>query len=310
MNVPPDIVYDRQETGVLDYVHYAMNTTDFYFVRNTSEVSVLTNISFRQRVKTPELWDPITGDIIPLPVYELAGEYTKIPFSIPPNGSFFVAFSEGKGSAAYESADGDNPFIQYTTNGFYFLGKGPRRLVTDDGATTLETDPVIMPIDGSWRVTFPENWGAPAEAVFDSLTSWTQHPDPGIRFFSGIAAYNKKFEFSVRLDDPHKVFVELGDLAEVAEVWLNGESMGIVWTEPHRLDITAAVKEGLNDLKIDIANTWSNRLTGDGITGEKFTETNITVANKFVTPWKDLPLKRSGLIGPVRIEVVRIVPNP
>ncbi|MEX2235465.1 MAG: glycosylhydrolase-like jelly roll fold domain-containing protein [Cyclobacteriaceae bacterium] len=89
-------------------------------------------------------------------------------------------------------------------------------------------------------------------------------------------------------------------------VVIHGQSLGISWTKPHHFDITGVVKQGANELKVEVANTWSNRLTGDGITGEKFTQTNIAKANKFVTEWKDLPLKKSGLIGPVTITVVKV----
>jgi hypothetical protein len=103
------------------------------------------------------------------------------------------------------------------------------------------------------------------------------------------------------------VFLNLSELAEMGEVWLNGKSLGITWSKPHHFDITDDVRQGNNELKIEVVNTWSNRLTGDGITGEKFTQTNITKANKFVTDWKDLPLKRSGLLGPVSVQVVKML---
>jgi len=99
----------------------------------------------------------------------------------------------------------------------------------------------------------------------------------------------------------------LGKVAEVGEVWLNGKSAGIVWTPPYRVDITDVVKSGANTLKIEVANTWSNRLTGDGITGEKYTKTNITKANKNLVPWEQLPLKESGLLGPVTIQVIKTI---
>jgi hypothetical protein len=98
----------------------------------------------------------------------------------------------------------------------------------------------------------------------------------------------------------------------VAELWLNGHSLGIVWTKPFIYDITRFIKNGKNTLVIEVANTWSNRLTGDAITGAKFTNTNITGTNipgttKTNVPWAQTPLIESGLLGPVTIQTVTLV---
>jgi hypothetical protein len=94
-------------------------------------------------------------------------------------------------------------------------------------------------------------------------------------------------------------------LSKVGEVWLNGQRLGITWTKPFRFDITGLLKTGDNTLTIEVANTWSNRLTGDAITGQKYTSTNITVVDK--VPWAKLPLLESGLLGPVGIRVIKPV---
>jgi len=105
-----------------------------------------------------------------------------------------------------------------------------------------------------------------------------------------------------RSSDKRKVYLDLGQLAEVGEVWLNDKSLGITWTQPHRFEITDLILDGENKISVEVANTWSNRLTGDAVTGETFTQTNIVKANKNVVPWKDVPLKISGLMGPVMIK--------
>ena len=64
---------------------------------------------------------------------------------------------------------------------------------------------------------------------------------------------------------------------------------------------------GDNVLKVAVANTWSNRLTGDAITGEKFTNSNISIGYKGA-PWKQVPLIESGLLGPVTIQTIKTRP--
>ena len=103
------------------------------------------------------------------------------------------------------------------------------------------------------------------------------------------------------------MLLDLGELAEVADVWLNDKPLGITWTIPHQFDVTDAIKNGKNTLRIEVANTWSNRLTGDALTGATFTHTNITMANKNLTPWGQVPLKKSGLLGPVVLKTVKAI---
>ena len=129
-----------------------------------------------------------------------------------------------------------------------------------------------------------------------------------MRYFSGIGTYHKQFEFDSDFDKKtDRVFLEMTDVAEVAEVWLNDQRLGITWTKPHRFDITDVIRRGTNELKIEVANTWSNRLTGDAVTGSKFTETNIRKANKYVTEWRDVPLKKSGVTGEVTITISTLI---
>ena len=95
-----------------------------------------------------------------------------------------------------------------------------------------------------------------------------------------------------------KLWLDLGEVHEEAVVKLNGRDLGVVWTKPARVDISAAARAGENDLEVTVVNLWPNRLIGDaGLPPEKrFTETNI---RKFVAT---TPLLPSGLIGPVWLE--------
>jgi hypothetical protein len=113
------------------------------------------------------------------------------------------------------------------------------------------------------------------------------------------------------LENP-KIFLDLGDLSHVGEVWLNDEPLGITWAKPYRLDITGVLKPGPNTLVVEIANTWSNRITGDAITGEKYTSTHVPSTNvpgigRIRIPWVEVPLIESGLFGPVTIKTLKPV---
>jgi hypothetical protein len=86
-----------------------------------------------------------------------------------------------------------------------------------------------------------------------------------------------------------------------ARVLWNGESVGVA--PPYRVDITEAARPGLNTLEIEVANTWANRIVGDTALPEdqRRTRTNITGTGTPRVPWADLPLRNSGLFGPLQL---------
>ena len=286
LGVIQDFGYPGQEKGLLDYIHYTKDDTDFYLIRNTTDDWVSEKLSFRQSDKQPELWDPKTGDMIRIPTYHEVDGQTNFPLSIPPFGSYFVVFTSEPAKTKSDSKMND---LVYSTHGFY-------------SRSSLDRESSIQ-LEGDWRVSFSEDWGAPAEVNFPDLISWTESGLMGIQYYSGIGIYNKEFEFHRKLNDKERIYLDLGDLDELADIVLNGQSLGIVWSKPYRVDVTESIKMGKNTLDVSVANTWSNRLTGDAITGEQYTNTNITNANKNLTPWSDLPLKKSGLYGPVQLEI-------
>jgi len=103
----------------------------------------------------------------------------------------------------------------------------------------------------------------------------------------------------------------------MARVRLNGHDLGVVWTAPWQVDITGVIREKGNQLEIEVANLWPNRLIGDqqypddGVKDGKWPEWLIKNGKKtsarytFTTynPYKkDSPLLSSGLLGPVTIK--------
>ena len=89
-----------------------------------------------------------------------------------------------------------------------------------------------------------------------------------------------------------------GRVESLAQVEVNGVKFHDLWCEPYRVDITSAVRQGTNTLKVSVTDTWFNRLVYDAGQPESNRKT-WTIAG----PKKDAPLRDSGLIGPVRIVV-------
>jgi len=163
-------------------------------------------------------------------------------------------------------------------------------------------------VSGPWQVEFPPGWGAPERVVFPTLISWTEHPEPGIKYFSGVATYRTTFRKNPNMQ-AERILLDLGEIRFVGEVHVNGELVGNLWTPPYEVDITEVVRDGENELVVRVANDWSNRLTGDAREPQfgTFTYTNIKNALAWRVPWKDAPLHRSGLLGPVVVKLLKPV---
>ena len=108
----------------------------------------------------------------------------------------------------------------------------------------------------------------------------------------------------------------------MAEVKLNGKSLGILWKAPYQVDVTSALKPGENRLELKVVNLWVNRQIGDEQLPEDSTRTtrgtleawpewvqqekpSPTGRISFTTfrLWKKRdPLVPSGLLGPVTLQ--------
>jgi hypothetical protein len=151
-------------------------------------------------------------------------------------------------------------------------------------------------IDGPWQVAFEAGRGAPATATFAKLAPLDENSQPGIKYFSGMASYTSTFSVPKGWKAGRPLWIDLGDAREIAEVSVNGRLAGSAWHAPYRIEIGGLVKPGRNRVEVRVANLWVNRLIGDaqpGATKHTWTALPTYTANA--------PLRRSGLIGPVRL---------
>jgi hypothetical protein len=227
--------------------------------------------------------------------------------------------------------NGGKTLLRSWTPGTYAAGwndEGGSTPVT--AVTTITTPPPqSVVLTNSWKVTFPPHLGAPPTVTLDKLISWTEHTDPGVRYFSGTATYETTFDLP--RDFPkrgHAQYLDLGKVKNFAEVTLNGKALPLLWMPPFRLNVTDIVRPGHNTLTVRVTNLWPNRLIGDEQEPEEVSWRGGAIAawpdwliagkprpaSKRVTftTWqfysKDSPLLESGLIGPVTLYAVPEIP--
>ena len=267
--VGPDFEHNSPHLDTtLVWIHRRLGDGDVYFVGNQKDRTEDVITRFRVDGREAELWHPDTGAIEPAS-YAIEGGRTTVPLRLEAYGSVFVVFRRAAPSPSREL---------------------PR-----------DTRAVLATLGEAWTVRFAPNLGAPPEIRLDGLTSWTASADPGVKYFSGTATYVKDVQAPAAWLRPGaRVVLDLGSVKEIAEVSVNGTSLGILWKRPFEADVTRALKPGANHLEIKVTNLWPNRMIGDQQPGnaKRYTFTDYKPYTK------DSPLLESGLLGPVTLGTV------
>lgn len=249
----------------VNYIHRRTDGAEIYFVAHRGKEPASIRATFRVSGMAPEIWDAVTGERRFATDYEVA-DAVSLPLSFGPCGSAFVVFRE---DAAAHPATG-----------------APNFPVREDRLT----------LAGPWTVHFDPAMGAPESVVFPALENWINRPEEAVKYYSGKATYELDFELPAALEGK-PLDLDLGNVCELADVRLNGKSLGVVWSCPFRLDVSGAIQSGANHLEIDVVNFWANRIIGDKKLPEaqRHTKTNIT---SFQNGDALMP---SGLLGPARL---------
>ncbi|GAB3641192.1 glycosyl hydrolase [Spirosoma arcticum] len=262
MGIQKDVDITGNKADIL-YVHRQTTDTDLYWLDNRSDDPNEATVSFRVTGKVPKLWHPQTGKTETVS-YQIKDGRTIIPLKFESWDAYFIVFSEKTTVASYTK-----PAV---------------------------TESTVAQVNGNWKVSFQEGRGAPAQATVNTLASWSENTDAGIKYFSGTATYENTVNLPAVARNGRYV-LDLGDVKNMAEVIVNGKNVGIAWKKPFQIDITEALKSGANTVQIKVTNLWVNRLIGDAQPGVTSKITFTTMP--FYQP--DSPLLPSGLMGPVRI---------
>jgi hypothetical protein len=260
-----------QRARGIAWTHRTAPEFDIYFISNQLDSARTLTLSLRVAGRRPELWDAVTGEIRPTTDWQTKNGRTLLPLHLDRNGSLFVVFRE---AATPPSAP--------------------------TGPNWLAPQPV-QTLGGPWQVSFdPQQRGPAKPLAFNALADWSQHANDSVRHYSGTATYTQTFRWKPpRHRAAQRVYLDLGQVHNLAEVQLNGQPIGTAWTAPYRLDITDALRKGDNKLSIRVTNTWANRLSGD----QALPPDQRRTWTPAPSPAAGKPLLPAGLLGPVSISV-------
>jgi hypothetical protein len=346
----------------LRYIHRSIGDTEAYFVANKNQFPDEALCSFRVSGRRPEFWWPDTGRIEPALVYDESDKITRLPIRLDGHGSVFVVFRKhgdfernrftqvsrnhepilSTAPLNYDRTNrneatlSDKPCITLEKEG----SGSVTALISQPGTYTFQPArkrawqleigalPEPLVIQGAWEVRFAPNWGAPDRVTFAKLISWSEHPQPGVKYFSGAATYSKTFQVPADwVAKDQRLYLDLGKVAAIAEVTLNGKRLGTLWKAPFEVDVTEAVKAGDNLLEVKVVNLWINRQIGDELLPEDsdrnpdgtlkawpdwLQEGRRSPTGRYTfTSWrlwkKNDDLVPSGLLGPVELRVIKSV---
>jgi hypothetical protein len=345
----PDLAWEPKGDIDLEYIHRTSGDVDIYYVLNKWAWKDINDLNHRNLPALPdryvqtnctfrvagdrkiERWDPVTGEITPINVYEKNdGTYT-LPVSLEPEGAAFYVFSKAertdniikieKGGEIL--TEGNTPFttgvskvfvrdneLEVLEGGKYKLTvSGGKEIVINNDEVSNDTE-----IQGPWQVTFQEKplLGESFTTSFDELISWTESEQHNVKYFSGTGLYEKSFNIEKQNISNGRTYLNLGKVGDIATVKLNGKEVGVYWKAPYIADITDYVKEGKNILEVLVTNLWVNRLIGDEKLPPEERKTSTNLVNdkgryeKLTKPDADKYLRYSGLMGPVKIQFSKI----
>jgi len=320
-NILPEVSTQQNDSTNLLFIHKKAGECDVYFLMNQRNQTISREISFRVTEKTPEIWDPESGNVIKPAVYTMDKKYTMLPVNLQAYESLFFIFKNEKpvkyiksvkqnGKQIFPAENPSNlqdlPTVIRDNNSFVCISKteGEFELFSNQEKTykLKSLAPKVFEISHfAGKITFEPSYTANIKPVeFKNLTWLTESENSEIKYFSGTASYSISFQFPVeKIQNSDSILLDLGEFESPAEIKLNGKKLGSVWKAGKCLSIKGILKAA-NMLEVSVANTFRNRFIGDFVQyGEVHNIWTSAPISNFLN--SDYPLKPSGLKGPIRI---------
>jgi hypothetical protein len=130
---------------------------EVYFVANRRRRAEDVVCTFRVKGKQPELWNPETGEIAPLKIYDQAGAGIRVPLQLAPSASVFVVFRSPASARHVRSITKDSKTVA-GTDPFPPFRPGCQHDVTNDFTLSVWIKPdmdLYLPHTGEYSHDVP-----------------------------------------------------------------------------------------------------------------------------------------------------------
>lgn len=261
--IEPDVELYPAIWRDVHYVHRRVEDLDIYWIANIAPEQRQIEVSLRAKGRRPELWHADTGTVKPA-TYRMENDRTIVSLDMEPDDAVFIVLAKNTKQCAWKEP--------------------------------VSKSREVLTLEESWKVSFQSGRGVPSSIQLPRLSSLSESEEEGVRFFSGTATYDTSFMME-HLDREAQYWLDLGAVSHMARVRLNGQDLGLVWKVPYRVRVDHVLRQGRNELEVEVTNSWQNRLIGDvrSDVGKRLTYTAV----EFYSP--DDQLVPAGLMGPVKI---------
>lgn len=323
LNMTPDLTTNTQNSKDIMFIHKKIGDSDVYFVFNQQNREINREILFRVSGKSPEIWNAVNGSVTKPAIYAFEKNQTRIPATFKPFESKIYIFKnetpahfiqqvalDGKQIFPLQQANDTTisvPEAVFKNGKFGLLSNlsGKYTFTTND--TKLIPAALVQPkvlelSTPKAKIAFfsASNEVIPSVEVA-GLKSLTEFENPAIKYFAGKATYTINFTVpkDYVLQSMDSIVLNLGKMDATAEVILNGKLLTYAWQSNTCVPVTGLLKAE-NTLVVSVATVCRNRFIGDlsqfGSVKSLWTSSPIQeILNK------DMPLKPSGLIGPLKL---------
>lgn len=301
----------------INWIHRKTDDADIYFIASKHNKPVDVALSFKLNGVQPQIWNAFNGEQQEAKIWSESNKRTNVALSLPSNGSAIVVFSKGNKAPYASKVTRNNEVILNTETGWFKIHntKGSPKLswrkdrciasisgeynfYQDENKITKAINVEDKSLQREWRLTFDKGWDTPESIEINEIKSLTELKNDAVRHYSGTTTYAKTFILS---EVGENTIIDLGEVANIAELWCNGKKVGVKWAPPFVFDITNVVKKGANQLEIKVTNTWRNQLIFDNKRPKEEKKTWTTNRPKN----NETELENSGLIGPVVLKIIQ-----
>jgi hypothetical protein len=225
-----DVEIGQVTPNLQQVLHVDDSGNHYYFFANGSEeATVDTVVRFRTGEGRPVVMDAMTGMIGGI----LPQERDGYRIVLRPAESLLVRLGGAPGPT-------DKP------DGVTAVRRGRGRVVDR------------FPIRGEWKVSFhPANDGPTFTRTMRQLGDLAESNEAEVANFGGKVVYEHTFNLDRVPEHP---FLNLGRVNGTSQLTVNGRDLGVVWYGKHDYNLSGFIKEGRNDIRIEITTTLANLL--------------------------------------------------